>query len=186
MPQENMLRALPAPESNGYVPAVPEYVPLHTAFGYTQAGTRRAHRPPLPLPLDPPPSQMEDHRFRPGLRSLYPGSIFASYTDLRSDSRYRHRPAGPSGGHRPGCRAHGSERRRSVSRHTGQDHPVGFRAASGGPAFQTCRAFTAAAATAHFARPERSGSAQEPESHAAAEYLSAAHQLPLARSRACG
>ena len=36
MPQENALRALPAPESTGHVPAVPEYVPLHPAYGYSQ------------------------------------------------------------------------------------------------------------------------------------------------------
>ena len=71
MPQENALRALPAPESNGSVPAVPEYVPLHPSFGYAQHGTRRAGRPPLPLPLDPSAPQMEDHRFRPGLRRVY-------------------------------------------------------------------------------------------------------------------
>src|SRR5260370_39527567 len=46
MPQENTLRALPAPESNGYVPAVPEYVPLHPAFGYAQ---QEPEEPIVPL-----------------------------------------------------------------------------------------------------------------------------------------
>src|SRR5260370_14045711 len=46
MPQENTLRALPAPESNSYVATVPEYVPLHPAFGYNQ---QEPEEPIVPL-----------------------------------------------------------------------------------------------------------------------------------------
>ncbi len=37
MPLETPLRALPAPESNGYLPAVPQFVPVQPSYGYTQA-----------------------------------------------------------------------------------------------------------------------------------------------------
>ena len=36
MPQETSLRALPAPETNGFVPAVPEFIPVQPSYGYAQ------------------------------------------------------------------------------------------------------------------------------------------------------
>ena len=34
MPKETSLRALPAPETNGFVPAVPEFIPIQPSYGY--------------------------------------------------------------------------------------------------------------------------------------------------------
>src|SRR5664279_5455341 len=46
MPQDTSLRALPAPETNGYVPAVPEYIPIQPTYGYTQP---ESESPVVPL-----------------------------------------------------------------------------------------------------------------------------------------
>ena len=82
MLQENALRALPAPESNGYVPAVPEYVPLHPAFGYTQ------QEPEEPIvPLSHYLWILRRHKWRIIAFVLVcvastAGSVFAPYADL--------------------------------------------------------------------------------------------------------
>src|ERR1017187_4884661 len=46
MPQDKLLRSLPAPEPSPYVPAVPEFVPLQPSYGYAQA---EPEEPVVPL-----------------------------------------------------------------------------------------------------------------------------------------
>src|ERR1039458_7065841 len=46
MPQDKLLRSLPAPEPNAYVPAVPEFIPLQPPYPYAQ---QEAEEPAVPL-----------------------------------------------------------------------------------------------------------------------------------------
>src|SRR3954452_2828534 len=39
MPQESSLRALPPPETNGFVPSVPEFIPIQPSYGFAQPET---------------------------------------------------------------------------------------------------------------------------------------------------
>ena len=91
----------------------------------------------------------------------------------------------PSGDHRPGSHAHARQRRRPVPGHAGQADPVRFRAAAGGRSSTICwmsnerlRRHARAVRRGGSGRPD---APEEAEGHAAAQHLSAADQLPLAR-----